>query len=146
MKNISTEELQSKLEQGPQALFDVRGDVDFEQAHIPGAKTAPMGSLSFRVAHTMNPESMVIVYADGGEDDIAAEAAERLESLGMRNVHRYADGLAAWRRAGLPIEQSPSAKTHTHGPVREVRPLVVDRENAYGGAFKGEPPEGGGGG
>lgn len=66
MKSISTEELQRKLEQGPLALFDVRGDVVFQQAHIPEAKTAPMGSLSFRVAHTMNPESMVIVYADGG--------------------------------------------------------------------------------
>jgi hypothetical protein len=31
------------------------------------------------------------------------------------------------------------AKVHARGPVRECRPIIVDRENAYGGAFRERP-------
>jgi len=146
MKTMSTEELSHRLEAGPLALFDVRGDVDYEQGHIPGAKTAPLGSLVFRVAHVMNPESMVVVYS-GDDGRLAAEAAERLENLGLRNVHWYEAGLEGWRASGRAVQASVNAKVITQGPVQEVRPLVVDRERAYGGAFRGEPEavEGAGG-
>jgi rhodanese-related sulfurtransferase len=146
MKQISTAELKQKMQSGPLAVFDVRGDVQFEQGHIPGAKTAPLGSLVFRVAHVMNPDSEVVVYASG-DDGLAQEAAERLEDLGLRNVHVYADGVQGWRARGLPVVESVQAKVITQGAVQDVRPLVVDRERAYGGAFSGDPvdAEGAGG-
>jgi len=137
MHTIGTEALRERLDLGPVALFDVRGDVVYEKAHIPGAKTAPLGSLVFRVAHVMNRDSFVVVYSDG-PDGVSAEATERLESLGLQNVHCYEAGLEGWRTAGLPVVESVPDRVHTHGPVMEVRPLVVDRENAYGGAFRGK--------
>ncbi len=147
MKTVSTEELQVRLEQGPVALFDVRGDVEYEAEHIPGALTAPLGSLTFRVASVMNHESFVVVYGEGSGVDLASEAVERLEGLGMTNVHRYADGLEGWRAAGLPVVPSVHPKVVARGPVIECRPLVVDRDRAYGGAFRGKPTavEGAGG-
>jgi len=147
MYTIETRQLKQKYDVGNVAIFDVRGDVDFEQGHIPGAMTAPLGSLVFRVVRVMNPDSFVVVYSGGGDCDLAARAAERLENLGMTNVHCYEDGLAGWKAADLPVVESVMAKLHTHGPVKEVRPLVVDRERAYGGAFKGKPvdTEGAGG-
>ena len=141
MQTITTAQLKAKLDAGPVALFDVRGDVVYEQGHIPGAKTAPLGSLTFRVARIMNPGSFVVVYAEGTGSGLAEQAIERLEDLGMINVHCYAEGLDGWRAAGLSTVESPSPKTHTLGPVREVRPLIVDRERAYGGAFKHKPVE-----
>jgi rhodanese-related sulfurtransferase len=138
MNAIGTESLREKLEAGPVALFDVRGDVAYEKGHIQGAKTAPLGSLVFRVARVMNRDSFVVVYSGGG-DGIAAQATERLENLGLRNVHCYEDGLEGWQAAGLPVVESVKDRVHTHGPVKEVRPVVVDREEAYGGAFKGKP-------
>lgn len=141
MKIISTKELQERLDSGQVALFDVRGDVDFEQGHIPDAKTAPLGSLVFRVARLMNPESLVVVYSAGKSCRLAAEALERLENLGLKNVHCYEDGLEGWQAAGFSVIPSSNAKSHTHGEFQEVRPLVVDRENAYGGAFKNKPSE-----
>ena len=137
MSIIGTEELQSRLETGEAAVFDVRGDVEFESGHIPGTKTAPLGSLTFRVARIMNPDSFVAVYSAGGGCDLAARAAQRLEDLGLRNVHCYEDGLEGWRSAGLPVVPSVAAKVHARGPVRECRPIIVDREHAYGGAFRG---------
>jgi rhodanese-related sulfurtransferase len=141
MKIMSTHELSERLEAGPLALFDVRGDVAYEQGHIPGAKTAPLGSLVFRVAHVMNPESTVVVYSAGGDCRLGAEAAERLENLGLRNVHWYEAGLEGWRQSGRTVEASAHAKLITQGPVQDVRPLVVDRERAYGGAFRGPPAD-----
>jgi len=141
MKIMSTHELSQRLEAGPLALFDVRGDVAYEQGHIPDAKTAPLGSLVFRVAHVMNPESTVVVYSAGGDCRLGAEAAERLEHLGLRNVYWYEKGLKGWSDSGRPVQVSPYAKLITQGPVQEVRPLVVDRERAYGGAFREAPAD-----
>lgn len=139
MKTISTEELYNRLESGQTALFDVRGDVDYECGHIPGAKTAPLGSLVFRVARLMNPDTFIAIYSAGKDCSLAAEAIERLENLGLRNVHCYKEGIEGWRAAGLEVVPSVRAKVHTQGPVEECRPVVVDREKAYGGAFRGKP-------
>ena len=141
MKTVTTQELHQRLASGPLALFDVRGDVVFEQGHIPDAKTAPLGSLVFRVAALMKPDSYVAVYSGGGACRLATQAVERLEGLGLRNVHCYQDGLEGWRAAGHPVIPSVGAKLVTQGPVVECRPLVVDRERAYGGVFSGKPED-----
>jgi len=142
MNTLSIQELRERLEAGPAAVFDVRGDVEFELGHIPGTKTAPLGSLVFRVARVMNPDSFVAVYSAGRDCRLGAEAAERLENLGLRNVHYCEDGLEGWRTAGLPVVPSIHPRAHARGPVRDCRPVIVDRENAYGGAFKGKPVDG----
>ena len=139
MKTISTPDLQARLSSGPLALFDVRGDVEYEMAHIPDAKTAPLGSLVFRVARVMNPDSLVVVYSNGGGCRLGAEAVERLENLGLSNVHWYEDGVQGWEAAGNELIESRHAKVQARGPVLDVRPLVVDRQNSYGGAFSGPP-------
>ena len=141
MKTISTEELKERLDSGHAAVFDVRGDVEYEKAHIPGAKTAPLGSLVFRVARVMNPDSFVAVYSSGKGCTLAAEAAKRLENLGLKNVHCYGDGIEGWQAAGYSVVPSARAREHARGPVTECRPIVVDREQAYGGAFKEKPTD-----
>jgi rhodanese-related sulfurtransferase len=142
MKTINTAQLRRRLKEGTSPVFDVRGDVEYERGHIPGAKTAPLGSLVFRIARVMNPESFVTVYSAGKGCSLAAEAVERLENLRMSNVHCYQEGLEGWRSAGLEVVESIQPKLQTRGPVIECRPLIVDRENAYGGAFKGKPVDG----
>jgi len=146
MKTITTQQLIDRLESGPVALFDVRGDVKYEEGHIPGAKTSPLGSLVFRVAGTMNPDSFVVVYA-AGDDGLAPQAAERLSELRMTNVHVYEEGLQGWSAAGHEVIESPHAKVHARGEVIDVRPIVIDRERDYNGAFAGKPTavEGAGG-
>ncbi len=141
MNRLSTDDLRRRLEAGPVALFDVRGDVEFEQGHIPGAKTAPLGSLVFRVASVMNPGSFVAVYSANPDDGLAAEAARRLGDLGLTNVHVYELGIDGWAAAGGAVVESVDAKVHTRGEVLEVRSLVVDRERAYGGAFRDHPTD-----
>jgi rhodanese-related sulfurtransferase len=141
MKTITTEELKTRLDGEGVALFDVRGDVKYEIGHIPGAKSTPLGSLVFRVVRIMNPDSLVVVYSAGGDCDLAVQAARRLENHHMTNVQVYKDGLAGWEAAGHEVIPSPHAKLHTQGEVQDCRSIVVDRDKAYGGAFKGKPTE-----
>lgn len=145
MKTITTHALWQNMQIAPVALFDVRGDLEFEAGHIPGAMTAPLGSLTFRVASVSKPDSFVAVYSTG-DDGLAERAATRLEDLRMTNVHVYTGGIKDWMRAGHPIKESPFPKVQGRGEVQSVRPLIVDRETAYGGAFKGKPSDGVGGG
>jgi rhodanese-related sulfurtransferase len=147
MKIVDTKTLKELLAVDAVALFDVRGDVAYEYNHIPGAKTAPMGSLSFRVADVMKRDSSVAFYSCGNGCPMASEAAERLESLGFTNVFCYDAGIAGWREAGYHTVPSPHPKVEARGPSVDCRPLVVDTESAYGGAFKhtaGHSGEGGG--
>jgi len=139
MKIITTQDLHDILQASSVALFDVRGDIKFEIGHIPDAMTAPLGSLVFRVVRVMNPDSLVVVYSAGDGCDLSAQAVTRLENLGMKNVRCYVDGLAGWAEAGHEVRASKHAKLHTQGPVKDVRPVIVDRKNAYGGAFSGKP-------
>jgi rhodanese-related sulfurtransferase len=136
MKSLPTEELHKRVLAGPVALFDVRGDLEFAEGHIPGAKSAPLGSLVSRVARVMNPGSFVAVYS-WGDDDLAEEAGRRLEDLGMTNVHVYEAGFSGWKYAGYPAT-APDPTRQRQVPMR-TRRLVIDRETALGGAFKGEP-------
>jgi rhodanese-related sulfurtransferase len=146
MTTITTDELRIRLNEGPFAIFDVRGDIDYEMGHIPGAKTAPLGSLTFRVRSIMNPDTPIVVYSNGGECPLAAEACQRLENLGMLHVFCYADGMKGWQEAGQEIVESVNPKAHARGEVTECRSLTVDRDRAYGGAFKDDPTEMGGAG
>ncbi|MCP4582892.1 MAG: hypothetical protein GY839_14880 [candidate division Zixibacteria bacterium] len=111
------------------------------------AITPSLGSLIFRVASVMNPDSQIVVYSAGGDCQLAVDAVGRLENLRLNNVYLYEDGLKGWLAEGHSSIESSGARVHTRGPVKKIRPLVVDRENSYGGAFKGEPAnvEGAGG-
>ncbi len=135
MTILNTEALDALMKNGPVALFDVRGDREYEQAHIPGAKSAPLGGLYYRVTGVMKKDSFIAVYSDG-EDNLADEAARRLENMGHTNVHCYREGLKGWRAVGHPTVESIQARIEARGPVVECRSIVVDRETAYGGAFK----------
>jgi len=141
MKKVTTAELSTQLEAGPVALFDVRGDLTYERGHIPGAKSAPLGSLVFRVASIMNPGSYVVVYSHGPACELAANAVERLQNMGLTNVHCYDEGVSGWQASGHELVPTPHARQQAWGPVVNCRHLIVDRERAYGGAFKTSPME-----
>jgi len=141
MKTLSIDQLRERLTANSAVIFDVRGDVEYELAHIPGAKTAPLGSLVFRVANVMDADSCIGLYGAGDDPATVLEAAERLKNLGMHNVQCYLGGLEGWRAAGLRVTESVHARVHARGPVRECRPLIVDRETAYGGAFRDAPTD-----
>ncbi len=101
MQTIERQELRRRLDEEDILLLDVRGDDEYETEHIPGAKTAPLGSLQERVEGVVNPGTDVAVYSGGAECDASDRAAQRLQDIGFRNVYDYHEGLAGWKDAGL---------------------------------------------
>ena len=104
---ISFEELQVRLERGKTVLLDVRPQSEFEAAHIPGARNAPIAELG-ALLPTLKKRLEVIAYCRGPYCVFADEAVELLRSHGFK-ARRLELGLPDWRAAGHPVQQGASA-------------------------------------
>ncbi len=104
---ISAVELDSALAAGGCAVFDLGPSMDYRKAHVPGSRwsTRP------RLAADARGEKKTIVLT--GEADVARLAATELIDSGMRDVKLLAGGLAAWSKAGYPVEKSPGSPADT---------------------------------
>jgi rhodanese-related sulfurtransferase len=94
-------------------LIDIRGD-DQRRAGglIPGAVVVPRNVLEWRcdpaspwrhAAIRRGDQVMVLVCHEGFQSSLAAATLQR---LGLRNATDLDGGFAAWREAGLPVEQA----------------------------------------
>jgi rhodanese-related sulfurtransferase len=90
-------------------LIDLRepDEVD-DDGLIAGAFQVPRGLLEFwadpaspSYRPPFDPSARTIVYSAAGSR--SALAADTLQRLGYRDVAHLVGGLAAWRRAGLPV-------------------------------------------
>jgi rhodanese-related sulfurtransferase len=104
---ISFEELQVRLERGKTVLLDVRPQSEFEAAHIPGARNAPIAELE-SLLPTLKKRLELIAYCRGPYCVFADEAVELLRSHGFK-AHRLELGLPDWQAAGHPVQQGASA-------------------------------------
>lgn len=104
MQTIDVNTVEERIDRVP--VFDVRGDDEYRQEHIAGAKSAPVGSLETRIHDVLEPEAEVIVHCTNPDCELSRQAAERLESLGHSNVFRFTGGIEAWKEAGLPTVSS----------------------------------------
>jgi rhodanese-related sulfurtransferase len=90
-------------------LVDLRSDADFAKHRIPGARSAPLKSLTADVAPRTEK---VVLYAQ--DDTQAAQAWILLKALGFKAVYVLAGGIEAWNSDVLfpakPADESPAAK------------------------------------
>src|ERR1043166_8924661 len=77
---------------------------DFARGHVPGAHWVPRGWLELRMAE-MAParETAVAVTCLDGRN--ATLAGATLKALGYQNIAVLDGGMAAWQKAGLPVEK-----------------------------------------
>jgi hydroxyacylglutathione hydrolase len=87
-------------------VVDVRTDIQFDEAHIPGAVsiTALRSGFGTRLGWLADLGSEVVLV---GRDDADAEAAARLAaSVGVTAIGGYlAGGMTSWREDGRPVER-----------------------------------------
>lgn len=95
-------------------LIDGRDQRQFDSAHVPGSinVTTNQSGVGTRAAWVVDPDSEVIVTADGGEK--ARNVARMLEAVGFRKIRGYlAGGMNAWRAAKLEVETTPAIDVPT---------------------------------
>lgn len=106
LEPVSREELAARANAGAVLLLDVRPREEYEAGHIPGAISVPLGELEERLA-ALPRETEIVAYCRGPYCVLAPQALQVLRRHGYQ-ARRLQDGLPEWRRAGLPIETSPT--------------------------------------
>jgi hydroxyacylglutathione hydrolase len=84
------------------AVLDVRDDDEFAAGHIPGSLHIPYAQLGDRLAELPNDRPIAAICSGGKRSGLAASILQR---EGFDGVLHVADGgVAAWQRAGHPVE------------------------------------------
>jgi rhodanese-related sulfurtransferase len=121
---LTPQALQTRLHhpQAPIVLF-VDTSRDFSSGHVPGAHWVPRGWLEFWIDGVVpSRDTAVVVTCANGLNAVLAGAT--LKALGYRHVAALAEGMQAWRKAGLPMEQGLSGVMH---PPNDVLAMGTDR-------------------
>ncbi|MEY2979723.1 MAG: rhodanese-like domain-containing protein [Prochlorotrichaceae cyanobacterium] len=97
-------DLKKRLDWGEPALtiIDVRDRKDFNDCHIMGAISCPVGELIDRARASLETDRDVYVY--GVTDEEAAQSATLLQKAGYTSVAELVGGLDAWKAVGFPVE------------------------------------------
>ena len=88
-------------------VVDVSEPGEFAAAHLVGSRNVPLGQLDASRDLPTNKQVPVIVVCASGNR--AARAAKALQAKGHAKAVALAGGLAAWRKADLPVEKSKAA-------------------------------------
>lgn len=103
---VTRHELEALLSAGTVTLLDVRPTEEYVAGHIPGARSAPLGTLADE-ASALRRAGSVVAYCRGSFCVMAHDAVRILGGAGVQ-ARRLEDGMLEWRTAGLPVEAGAS--------------------------------------
>jgi hydroxyacylglutathione hydrolase len=104
IKQITPQQLAEPLRKGELSVIDVRDGYEWDGGRIPGALHIPLGTLPARIAEL--PTGPIVTQCHTGSR--SAIAASIVAARG-RDVWNLDGGLAAWQRAGYPVETTEPA-------------------------------------
>jgi rhodanese-related sulfurtransferase len=91
-----------------EALFvDARSQNDYDNGHIPGAVSFPVGRFEERIESFLNrypAEQPIVTYCSGRTCEDSHNLAQFLSDVGFTNVRVFIDGFPGWEAEGYPIE------------------------------------------
>jgi len=113
----------------PFVLLDVRAKTDAEKGYIKGAVTFPvLDEKSIKLLPKKDMKAPIFVYdADGTAK--AQTVAQGLVKAGYAPVLVVAGGIAAWEKAGLPLEKGTLASKAAYMPKPKTGEISVDNFN-----------------
>ncbi len=126
---LSPHELQASLGDLRPAVIFVGTSRDFADAHVPGARWLSRSWLELEIS-ALAPDvtgPVVVTDADGRSAPLAAATLRDMGYAGVAYLH---GGMAAWREAGLPVEQglagvmTPPEDVVPAGPERPYHDMV----------------------
>jgi rhodanese-related sulfurtransferase/glyoxylase-like metal-dependent hydrolase (beta-lactamase superfamily II) len=120
-------------ERGGALVVDVRTDLQFDDAHIPGAVaiTALRAGFGSKLAWIADHDQPVVVV--GRDDDEARRAIGLAASVGVTNVAGYlAGGMTSWREERLRTERIERITVpELHARTRELQILDVRERDEW---------------
>jgi rhodanese-related sulfurtransferase/DNA-binding transcriptional ArsR family regulator len=101
LHTVDRETLLRQARRGEVCLIDVRPLAEYEQAHLPHARSMPLDELSHRLAE-LPKDKTIVAYCRGPFCLFADEALRLLRKRGFR-ARQWLEGVSEWRAAGLPL-------------------------------------------
>jgi rhodanese-related sulfurtransferase len=115
MQRIDTKNLtEMQRQKDDLAIINVLSPEHFHHRHIPGSLNVPVTEADFaeKIESTVGDrDEPIVLYCANEECDASEKAAAKLDAAGFREVYDYAGGMAAWEKAGRPVQ----AGTHPGG-------------------------------
>jgi rhodanese-related sulfurtransferase len=105
---VDKEELLRLVEDEAATVIDVRPEVEYEQGHIPAARSVPVEDLERWLAE-LPRDLEVVAYCRGPYCVYSDEAVRLLHQHGFK-ARRLREGFPEWRAAGYPVEMEGVAR------------------------------------
>lgn len=93
-----------KLQDAGAFVLDVRELSEWQQVHIPGATSIPLGQLTSRVSEVPKDKQVVVICHSGNRSKVGRDA---LLQAGFTHVTSVNGGMNAWSAAGYPTVSGP---------------------------------------
>lgn len=106
MVTLDRQALLGKARKGEVIVLDVRPRSEYEQGHLPHARSVPLADLEQRLA-TLPRNKQIIAYCRGPYCVLSSEALNILRKRGFKAL-RLSDGVLEWQAAGLPLVRDVS--------------------------------------
>lgn len=118
----SNDELNKLLQTEKQlTVLDVREPEEYEEFHIPGATSIPLGDLKDRMSELSDDKPIYVVCRTGNRSDMAASL---LAENGYRDVVNVKPGMSEWNNEKVNV--SLSALT-----AKELAQKVISKEDLF---------------
>ncbi|MEY3739715.1 MAG: hypothetical protein RLZZ192_391 [Pseudomonadota bacterium] len=101
------------------ALLDVREEGAFDTGHPFWAVNVPLSHIESRIPGLVPRLGTPLVVMDDADDGLASRAAMCLSAMGYTDIHVLEEGLAGWRKAGLPIHAGINVPSKAFGEYVE---------------------------
>lgn len=106
---VDKEELLRLLTEEAVTVIDVRPGVEYEQGHIPTARSVPVRKLKQQLAE-LHRDLEIVAYCRGPYCVFSDEAVRLLLDNGFR-ARRLSEGFPEWHAAGYPIETENGSRS-----------------------------------
>ncbi|GAE95301.1 rhodanese-like domain protein [Gracilibacillus boraciitolerans JCM 21714] len=103
IKNISTAELKTELQDKNKQFVDVRTPVEFQRNKIKEFKNIPLHTIAKSATDQLARDKEVVVICQSGMR--SQKAAKVLKKLGFTNVTNVKGGMSAWVKHDTKIKK-----------------------------------------
>lgn len=129
LRDVTPHALSEGLAGQSMLALDLRGSMAYRAARIPASRWSIRPTLAQDLAGVPRDTTLVLVTDDDGAIDGADLAAIDLAALGLADVRRLAGGIAAWRKAGLPLDTAAGAEALPDARCIDFLFFVHDRHD-----------------